>query len=316
MKSFCKRGKLEIETIIVLAIAILLIIFLIYLVLNNNLLSWFGNLPGYEENKDKLVDELPKDVEIKLNYFKVAIVKDATKISFCTNGDCTLLRDSNLYIKGNEKEGIIYISEKGFFGVDFFNLDDKIGIFKNGKVILDPGFDRGAKEKEGLPLKEDMINLHESIYISGVLYKNKKVSLIETGKLDENRDIKFILKNSFKTSIMLRYLRYDKKWQWSFISGEKTFWLFVENKESEKAKELKIKDMNAYNFILSLSGLNNDEGIKLILNEVLKRKGNNPAYFSISVDSDDNLYEYNSNSPEIGNYGIFIRSIGAEKYES
>lgn len=320
MKNFCKRGKLELETMIVLIIAILLIIFLIYLVLNNNILSWFGNLPGYEDNKDKLIDELPKDAEIKLNYFKVAVVKEGSKINFCTNGDCGILRDSNLYIKGTEKEGIIYISEKGFFEVDFFNLDDKIGIFKNGKVILDPGFDRGAKEKEGLPLKEDMINLHESIYISGILYKNKRVSLIETGKLDENRDIKFILKNSFKIPIMLRYLRYDKKWQWSFITGEKRFWLFVENKESDKAKELKTKDMTAYNFILSLYGLNNDEGIKLILKEILKKKGKTPSEFSVLVDSDDysysNSYNYDSNSPEIGNYGIFIRTIGAEKYEN
>lgn len=315
MKNFCKRGKLELESIVVLIIAILLIIFLIYLVLNNNILSWFGNLPGYEDNKDKLIKELPEDLEVKLNYFKVAVVKEGSKINFCTNGDCTLLRDSNLYIKGNEKEGIIYVSEKGFFDIDFFNFDDKIGILKNGKLVLDPGFDRGAKEKEGLPLKEDMINLHESVYISGILYKNKKVSLIETGKLDENRDIKIILKNSFKTSIILRYLRYDKKWQWSEYV-KKPFWIFAGNEESSKSKELKSNDAEAYNFILSLSNLNNEEGIKLILNEVLKRKGNNPSYFSISVDSDENLYEYNSNSPELGNYGIFIRSIGAEKYEN
>ena len=44
----------------------------------------------------------------------MALIKEASKIIFCTNGDCALLRDSNLYIKGTEKEGIIYISEKGF----------------------------------------------------------------------------------------------------------------------------------------------------------------------------------------------------------
>jgi len=316
MKKFLKRGSIEFETIIVLIIAIIIIILLIYLTFNSNILSWFSNLPGYNEVEDKTIDNLPEDEQIKINYFKVAVVKKDS-ISFCTNNDCNILRNSNLYVKGNEKEGSIYLLEKGYFGVDLFDIDDKVGVFKESKVILNPGFDRGAKENKGLPLKEDMINLHNSIYISGILYKDKKVSLIETGKLDETRDIKIII-NYFKTPIILRYLRADRKWQWSeFVKGEKQLWLFVDNEENSRAKELKNKDRGTYNFVLSFKDFNNEDGIRFILNEVLKKKGNAVnSRFMVLVDNDDNYYSYNSDSPEIGNYVIFIRSIGAEKYEN
>ena len=318
MMEFYKKGRMELDTLIVLIIVILIILLIAFLIFNNNILSWFGNLPGYDENKDKLVDKLDKDLEIKLNYYKVALVQKGSNINFCTKGDCSILRDSKLYVKGNEEEGIIYISQKGFVDwdffnpVDFFNPDDKVGVFRNGKVILDPGFDKGSKEKEGLPLKEDMINLHESIYISGILYKDKKVSLIETGKLDENKNIIILLENSFKTPI---HLKYEGKWKWSefFNNGE---WLAVNSDSHINAKELKQKDIEAYNFILSLTNLNNEGGIKLILQEILKKKGKNATNLAVMVDGIDNIYHFDSNSPELGNYAIFIRSIGAEKYEN
>ncbi|MEK6914457.1 MAG: hypothetical protein AABW83_02290, partial [Nanoarchaeota archaeon] len=309
---FCKRGRMELDSLVVIVIVILILILIIFLIFNNNILSWFGNLPGYNENKDKTVDKLDKDLEIKLNYYKVAVV-NKDKISFCTNGDCSVLRNSNLYIEGSEDKGIIYISEKDY-GYDFLNRDDRIGVFINKDLILDPGYDTRTKEKEGLPLKEDLINLHKSFYISGILYRDKKISLKNTNDviIDESKNIVIIFQDSFEIPIRLRY---KEKWQWSefFNQGE---WLSVSNKEHLNAKELMKKDIEVYNFIFSLGDLNYEEGFKLIIKEILKKKGKNPTRLSIIVDGIDNTYDYDSNTPELGNYAIFIRSIGAEKYEN
>ena len=184
-KKFDKKAALSLDMLVIIILAILLIVLLLYLIFNNVILDWFRALPGYEYNKEDKLIEYSDDIEELLNYLKIGIVQNGTKIAFCTDGDCNNLRPSNLYITGSRDIGEIYISEDGFFGLDFLNPDDKIGNVNNGKVSLNS--DVFDSKKNNLPSISDLNNLDKSLYISGILYRNEEGRVVdgEDDKVDE-----------------------------------------------------------------------------------------------------------------------------------
>lgn len=171
-----KKAAIELDTLIVIIVVALIILLLTFLIFDNQILDWFRNLPGYEKDtRDKLVDSLPEDSEVQLNYFKVAVVKQE-KLSFCVSGDCNNLNDSNLYWTGSVDDGTIYVSRKGLFQVDVFSIDKKVASVVNGRIILDSDLRNkmrgGFSIDSALPSREDLFNLDNAVYISGVIYRN------------------------------------------------------------------------------------------------------------------------------------------------
>lgn len=172
-----KKARLELNTLIIIVVAILVILLLAFLIFDNQILDWFKNLPGYEgeDSGDRLIDELPEDIQIQLNYFKVALVQGGTKIDFCTEGDCSKLRPSNLYWDGSEIKATIYVAENGLFGFDSWDLDDEVGNVFDGRVSILKSILRDSSKPE-LPPKEDLANLDGGIYISGIIYRDRSAS--------------------------------------------------------------------------------------------------------------------------------------------
>lgn len=304
---FFKRGGMELDTLVVLIIVILIILLAAYLIFNNNILNWFGNLPGHEEGKDKLVDKLDEDLEIKLNYYKVAVVKEGSRISFCTEGDCSILRDSNLYIEGSEDNGEIYVRKEAL--ISFSSYRQKVASIINGRISLVEGIDLGENKIKQLPSKKDMLNLDNSIYISGIIYRDKKLGESSETKIDESRNLFFSINGLFKNKV---FLRYNNGWQWSQDSSS---WLGVGAETHMDAKNLKINDIEAYNFLISLKSIGYDAGLKSLLDKIVSNRGNKKIILKVDIDNSKINYNFNSDSPEIGNYGIFIRTIGVDKYE-
>lgn len=172
-----KKGAAIWDTFLVVVVALLIILLLLFLIFHNTIVDWIRNLPGYKyDEKDRVVDELPRDIEIQMNYYKVARVVDGVYIKFCTNGDCNKLRDSKLILEGSEIDGQIRVSQKGLFDVDRFDIDDIIGYVKKGRAWLGRGVIEGYGDlyfevKDDLPSHVDLLNLDNSIFISGIFYK-------------------------------------------------------------------------------------------------------------------------------------------------
>jgi len=182
-----KKGAIEVDTLIILIVVVLLILLLLFLIFDNQITDWFKNLSGYnkEDLRDKLIEDLPEDLQALLNYFKVAVVQEGSKINFCTGGDCNKLRPSKLYWTGSEQKGVIYVEEAGWFGFDSWDLDDEVGSVSGGRVSLSKDLlsriNGGFEIKEELIVdnkfsKEDLLNLDGGIYISGVIYRERSAS--------------------------------------------------------------------------------------------------------------------------------------------
>jgi hypothetical protein len=157
---------------IILGIFVLFAIF--YFLFFNQINDFFNNLPGnYKyDNSDKVIDNISKDDQVLVNYYKVAVIQDGKYVKFCTIGDCNNLRSSSLYWYGDENSGGIYVDVNWAF-------DKKIADIANNKVKINSEVLNGQgvyeKVKDKLPPYEDMINLDNSIYISGILYREKRM---------------------------------------------------------------------------------------------------------------------------------------------
>ncbi|MBD3252687.1 hypothetical protein GF386_03080 [Candidatus Pacearchaeota archaeon] len=166
-----KKAKLSLDMIIIIVLAILIILFLLYMIFNNTIQDWIRNLPGYKYNEsDDIVEELPEDVEIQRNYYKVGMIINGKDIKFCVNGDCNNLIDSNLIVTGTLQDGYIKIDR-------FF--DKKIGVVSGSRITLNreviEGYGFYENVKDELPPEEHLLNLDDSVYISGIIYKKNRV---------------------------------------------------------------------------------------------------------------------------------------------
>lgn len=171
-----KKGEEEnssmLGTLIAVLLALIVIIVILYFLLNNGSWNFFKNLPGnkYDKNDKEIV--LPPDQNIITNYFQVAKILDGKYIRFCTNGDCNKLRNSNLYWYGDERNAGIYVDQS-------WAIDKKIGDVSSGKIKIDEEVLNGGnlytKVQSLLPDYSDLVNLDNSIYISGTIYRDKPI---------------------------------------------------------------------------------------------------------------------------------------------
>ncbi len=169
-------GNSVLGTLVAIILAILVLIVIFYFLFHQQIWDFFRNLPGYKyDNKDSVIIDLPKDEKILVNYYKAGVIKDGKYIQICLKGDCNNLADSSLYISGNEKQGVIYADIN-------WGIDKRVGEIVNNRIILDKEIleQEGSvydKVKENIPSHEDMLNLDYSMYISGILYKDKGVKI-------------------------------------------------------------------------------------------------------------------------------------------
>jgi len=172
-----KKAKLSLDMIIIIILAILIIFFIVFLIFGNNISDWFRNLPGYSyDDEDRIVENLPGDVGMIIKYYKVAVVQEGKNIMLCSDGDCSKLKDSNLYFGtfSGEEDGDIYVKQEGWFGWDKLNPDDYVGnIYKKVVYIHDEVLEN-PENISGLPSKGDLENLNGATYISGILYQKEK----------------------------------------------------------------------------------------------------------------------------------------------
>lgn len=167
--------------IIKIIIGVLVLFIIFYLLFHQQIWDYFNNLPGYKyDTRDRVIENITKDTSLLINYYKVAVIPDGKNIKLCSNGDCKNLRNSGLYWNGNEKEGKIYTDINWAF-------DKKIGDVVNNKITIDSevlnGGDLYLKVKNQLPDYVDLLNLDNSIYISGVIYRDKKVEVKPEDKI-------------------------------------------------------------------------------------------------------------------------------------
>ncbi len=179
-----KRGEEEgssiTGTLIAVILALLVIFLIFYFLFHNGSWDFFKNLPGNKYNKTDQVVQLPPDQNILNNYYKVAVIQDGKYLLFCTDSDCNKLRKSNLYWYGEEKNGGIYVDQN-------WAIDKKIADVVGGKIKISTEVLAGGnlyeKVQNLLRSYEDLINLEDSIYISGKIYRDKKVEVNSGDKI-------------------------------------------------------------------------------------------------------------------------------------
>lgn len=175
-----KKANVVTDNIFWVIIAVLVIVIVFFFLFQNTILDWFRNLPGHEySNKDEVIENLTGDLEAQVNYYMVAVIQDGLYINFCTKNNCNDLRNSSLYWHGGEVEGEIYVDKN-------WALDKKVADVVNRRVKIDKevleGGDLYLKVKNQLPSYEDLRNLDDSIYISGILYRDKAVVVSDDEK--------------------------------------------------------------------------------------------------------------------------------------
>ena len=170
-----KRGEEEgssvMGIIVALLIALVVIIIIIYFLFNNGSWDFFKNLPGNKYDKTDKEIVLPPDQNILVNYYKVGVIQDGKYIKFCTGGDCSKLKNSNLYWYGTEGNAGIYVDQN-------WANDKKVGDVSSGKIKINPDVFNGDLHfisNSLLPNYEDFMNLDNSIYISGTIYRDKEI---------------------------------------------------------------------------------------------------------------------------------------------
>jgi len=150
--------------IIWLILGLIVMVAVIFFLFGNQIWDFFKNLPGYKySDKDRIVDNLPADSEIATRYYKVAKVLNGKDINFCTEGDCGNLKSSKLYWYGDERQGSIYLDIN-------WGFDQQVASVSNNKIILINGILDQNLDVD----KTDLTNIDNSIYISGIIYRDKK----------------------------------------------------------------------------------------------------------------------------------------------
>ena len=314
-----QKAALELDTLVLLALGAVIILFVLYLVFQNTILDWFRNLPGYDyDDDDRVVDSLPDDYYIQMNYFRVARILDGKRIKFCTEGDCDNLRDSKLYWHGNERDGEIYVDQKGIFNWDWIDKDDKIGIVKNGRVnIYDSVVEGGGKlyreVKDDLPSMDDMNNLEGSIYVSGILYRNKEWHMgdedVEPKRISREKDILFGLSQVFEyKSGLVLWIKYENgHWWWS--EEKDRDWLIATDIKMTAPinfpalfREL---DSERQQFIGGLRGESYESGVSKVMEKVRSVDGS--ANLIVFVDGDHHVYA--GKDPRLDEFVAFIYDL-------
>jgi len=168
-----KKGSAPWSFIIGLIVAVLILVIVFLTFFGNYIWDYLRNLPGgYKyNNKDTVITNISKDRAIIANYYQVAMAPDGKYFKFCTNGDCNNLRESKLYISGDASSGIIYVDIN-------WAIDKRVGTMLNSKVIIDYDIlnQKGIYEdiKDYLPSSDDLHNFDNSLYITGVFYREKR----------------------------------------------------------------------------------------------------------------------------------------------
>ncbi|MBS3078568.1 hypothetical protein J4218_00425 [Candidatus Pacearchaeota archaeon] len=168
-----RKGEMIWDALIPLLLGILVLVGVYYFFFSNYIWDYVRNLPGGNKNnnKDSPVQNITKDDKILAEYYKVGVILDAKYIKFCTKGDCNNLVDSKLYLIGDERQGTIYVDIN-------WAVDKKIGTMINSNVVIDNEIFSGkgvyGSIKEDIPPYADMRNFDKSIYISGILYREKE----------------------------------------------------------------------------------------------------------------------------------------------
>ncbi|VVB78633.1 Uncharacterised protein [uncultured archaeon] len=176
MAKMNKRGEDDssiMSTLIAIILAIIVIITIFYFLFDNGSWDFFKNLPGNKyDKKDKVINITDSDPSMLVNYYKVAIIQDGKYVKLCIGGDCNKLRKSNLYWYGDERNGAIYVDKN-------WALDKKIADVVNNKITISSELLSGGtlytKVKDLIPSYNDLINLDSSVYISGIIYREKEV---------------------------------------------------------------------------------------------------------------------------------------------
>ena len=173
MKRKSKKAEgMSFEVLISIIIGLLILFGVFYYLFGNYIWDYVRNLPGNKyNNKDSPVINISKDDVILSSYYKAGVILDGKYIKLCTRGDCGSLRDSKLYLNGDDRSGTIYTDIN-------WAVDKRVGSILNARVVIDKDIFAGSgiynKVKNELPDYSDLRNLDNSIYISGILYRDKE----------------------------------------------------------------------------------------------------------------------------------------------
>lgn len=176
-----KKAEMSLDLLIKILIGLFILVGVFYFLFGNSIWDYVRGLPEWNKNIDKdMVVVNISDEKILVNYYKVGVILDGKYVKLCSNGDCNNLKDTQIYISGDVKSGGIYTDINWAF-------DKRIGNMVNSRMIIDSDiFDgKGAypRVKNELPAYDDLRNLDNSIYISGILYRDKKYVLKEGEKI-------------------------------------------------------------------------------------------------------------------------------------
>lgn len=215
MKRKSKKAEgMSFEVLISLVIGALILLAVFYFLFGNYIWDYVRNLPGNKYNdKDPPIKNISKDDLILSSYYKVGIILDGKYIKLCTRGDCGNLRDSKLYLNGDDRSGNIYTDINWAF-------DKKVGAMLNSRLVIDRDIFAGVgiyeKVKNELPDYSDLRNLDNSIYISGIFYRDKeyvvsadeKVFGIKFDYMNDNSGFGEKLGNLGEGDVVIVYINY------------------------------------------------------------------------------------------------------------
>lgn len=171
------EGGMSFDVLIKLLLGIVVLVGIFYFLFGNYIWDYVRNLPGNNYNdRDKPISNISKDDVILAKYYKVAVILDGKYLKLCTNGDCNQLRDTKLYLNGDDRQGDIYTDINWAF-------DKKVGSILNSKLVINQDIFNGkgiySGVKDDLPSYSDLRNLDGSLYIAGTFYRDKEYQIRE-----------------------------------------------------------------------------------------------------------------------------------------
>ena len=184
-----KKGVgIAIKPLIAIILVVVVIVVVIGSIVSPHIWDWARNLPAYAYNDtDTVIDVRGSEAEALIaNYwYTVAVVLDGTKISFCTNGDCSNdnLQESKLILTGSGSSKALRVLQNGI------NYNDQIGSLNKKEIKIYSEVLAGIGHlyfdvKDDLPAENFLVNLNGAVFISGRFYRDYEVSIAEK-KIEE-----------------------------------------------------------------------------------------------------------------------------------
>lgn len=168
------KAEISVELLIKILLALVILVVVFFFLFGNYIWDYIRNLPGGNkyDNKDSIIENVSKDNKIIAEYYKVGVIANGEYIQLCTNGNCNALRESKIYIRGDIKSAILYADIN-------WGFDQRVGSILNNKIKIDEGViakNDIYESVKGLVSYEDLMNLDNSLFISGILLREKKWS--------------------------------------------------------------------------------------------------------------------------------------------